>query len=1053
LWQVSIPGFPGTPVEFHEPTAEQACQDVVAWIAAHGDPSLTFSGSEYRAYPNVLDCYFDRLREDGGVLYRYHNFPVSLNCAPSHLVFDAATKTCVCPEFTSWSSEANNGEGACIRYVDRNHDRPGQCPRAGNPIFPLTGVKTQQQEIGRWLNGDAFSIVFDNRLALPVVDGVAPFARQAPQSFGRYWQSSHHKQLLRLAPSLGSSNYWASIAAARGGHVWETFLRVSGNVYSAQSDSTNQVYDLYNSWRLVDVRAQSIETYSYEGALESIAYAGGGGLSYTYSTSTTPTDVAPAAGLLLAIRDPFDRVFQLRYEQPAGVSQPRIKAIVDPQGQSIGIGYDLAGNLTQIFWPDGFVRHFVYERNDLPWALSGIVDENNQRHTTYGYDSVGRATSTESAGGVNRYAVGYQEPPSWTITEAYSAGSSLIWRDHTWKLPKDVVLTEPNGSSVAMQSTDVLGMPRLLSRTQPAGAGCDASTSSFAYDANGNIASRTDFNGNKSCHVYDLSRNLETASLDGLGGTDPCPTDIGAQTIAAGANQRKTMTQWHPDWNLPAKRAEPGKITISVYNGQPDPTSGNVVASCAPATAVLPDGKPIAVLCKQIEQATSDSSGERGLAAADPNTVPLQPVEGEPDPWFDRVSLLLHLDGVAGGTSFPDSSVRAHTPSATASGLTTDPVSPRFGTAAGIFTGGYLLYPPSSDWDMGGGDFTVEMWAKFNATAMGSRVFLLGQGTSSGGGQTFYIGKNTANQLTMLLTTSGTSASVASGSTVAANTWYHLALVRAGNVLTLYRNGVVEATAPVSGSVPVRQTQFGIGVLGEYTANYGGISGTKMAGWLDEVRITKGQARYTGPFALPARAFGDANGVAGYVPRVRVRTYTYNELGQVLTARDPLNNLTTYTYHADTTANYTKGDLKSVTNPAGHATQYTRYDKSGRLLESVDANGTKTETIYTPRGWVKTVTTTPPGAPAQATVYDYDGVGQLKKATLSDGTALEYSYDAAHRLRSIKDAAGNGVTYTLDNMGNRTGEELKDTSGTLARNITRVYDALNRVQSATGAAQ
>jgi hypothetical protein len=51
----------------------------------------------------------------------------------------------------------------------------------------------------------------------------------------------------------------------------------------------------------------------------------------------------------------------------------------------------------------------------------------------------------------------------------------------------------------------------------------------------------------------------------------------------------------------------------------------------------------------------------------------------------------------------------------------------------------------------------------------------------------------------------------------------------------------------------------------------------------------------------------------------------------------------------------------------------------------------------------------------------------------------------------VTDAKGNTVTYTLDNMGNRTGEQVKDPQGNLQRNITRVYDALNRVQQTTGA--
>ncbi|HEV6966687.1 MAG TPA: hypothetical protein VK305_14865, partial [Roseateles sp.] len=93
----------------------------------------------------------------------------------------------------------------------------------------------------------------------------------------------------------------------------------------------------------------------------------------------------------------------------------------------------------------------------------------------------------------------------------------------------------------------------------------DAASSTLTYDANGNVSSRTGFDGVKSCHAYDLSRNLETARLEGLRSQDACPADIGAQAIAAETSQRKTTTQWHPDWSLEAKQAEPGMITTSVY--------------------------------------------------------------------------------------------------------------------------------------------------------------------------------------------------------------------------------------------------------------------------------------------------------------------------------------------------------------------------------------------------------------------------------------------------------------------------------------------------------
>jgi len=100
---------------------------------------------------------------------------------------------------------------------------------------------------------------------------------------------------------------------------------------------------------------------------------------------------------------------------------------------------------------------------------------------------------------------------------------------------------------------------------------------------------------------------------------------------------------------------------------------------------------------------------------------------------------------------------------------------------------------------------------------------------------------------------------------------------------------------------------------------------------------------------------------------------------------------------------------------------------------------------------VSSVAVTPPGGASRATSYTYDNAGQLTGVAMPDGTTMSYSYDTAQRLVGVTDAKGNSVTYTLDNMGNRSGEQTRDSSGNLQRNITRVYDALNRVQQVTGA--
>jgi YD repeat-containing protein len=553
-------------------------------------------------------------------------------------------------------------------------------------------------------------------------------------------------------------------------------------------------------WLVFEPRRRSIEQYDATGRLLSISHANGIRHTLTYSDGTAGTggglalDAAGAAtttplpaGLLIRIVDSQGRSLRLDYN-----SARQLVRLTDPAGQFIRYAYDAAANLSSVTYPDGESRQYLYNEStltggaNLPNAITGLMDETGQRLGTYRYDGSGRVV--ESQWWADAAQARHVDRSSFTFTAAASTVTDGLDAQRTYGF------------------TTINGRLLMTAQSQPAGAGCEASSRSLGYDGNGNVSTRTNFNGTRNCHAYDPSRNLETARIEGLGSPDTCPADIGAVAIGAGASQRKTTTQWHPDWNLVARRAEANRITTSVYNGQPDPTAAGAVASCAPASAVLPDGKPIAVLCKTVEQATADATGALGFGA---------------------------------------------TPSGT----------PR--------------------------------------------------------------------------------------------TW----------------------------------------------------------------------------------------------------SYTYNESGQVLTARNPLNHLSTYTYYSDTTAEHTQGDLQSVINAAGHATQYARYDRSGRLQQSTDVNGNVTDSTYTSRGWVKTVTVTPYGALPQPTVYDYDGAGLLKKATLPDGTALEYSHDVAHRLVGIRDAAGNSVTYTLDSLGNRTGEELRDSSGTLARNITRVYDALNRLKSATGEAQ
>jgi len=203
------------------------------------------------------------------------------------------------------------------------------------------------------------------------------------------------------------------------------------------------------------------------------------------------------------------------------------------------------------------------------------------------------------------------------------------------------------------------------------------------------------------------------------------------------------------------------------------------------------------------------------------------------------------------------------------------------------------------------------------------------------------------------------------------------------------------------------------------------------------------------------QATTDANGGQGFgatpTGAPRVWTYTYNADGQVLTADGPRSDVadvTTYTYYADDDPDLGKrGNVATITDALGHVTQITSYNADGQPTGIVDPNGLTTTLAYDAR---QRLTSRSVGG--ETTTYTYDGVGQLIKVTLPDGSFLSYTYDAAHRLTGMQDNLGNSVAYTLDAMGNRTQEQVFDPANNLAQTRSRVYSNLNLLTQQIGAA-
>ena len=307
-------------------------------------------------------------------------------------------------------------------------------------------------------------------------------------------------------------------------------------------------------------------------------------------SGTSVTLQYTAEGRLTKVTDAFGRVLNVTL-----TAKGTIDTLTTPDGKVYEIASDAMGRFIGMRLPSaagGATQHqYVYENAKFIGAVTGEIDELGVRVATFYYDTKGRVTRTD------RHGNGGAVVSSYVID--FSTGQPKI--------------TDPLGTARTYQFQRI-GDGFLAGVSQPGGSGCGAAASASSPDSFGNPIFIDDFNGSRTCKAYDTGRSLETSRVEGLPAYSSCNSYLAPNAVLP-EGSRKVSTVWHPDWNLATQLAEPKKRTTYVYNGQPDPTAAGAIAHCAPVGATLPDGTPIAVMCKKGEQATSDATGAAGFAA------------------------------------------------------------------------------------------------------------------------------------------------------------------------------------------------------------------------------------------------------------------------------------------------------------------------------------------------------------------------------------------------------------------------------------------------------
>ena len=376
------------------------------------------------------------------------------------------------------------------------------------------------------------------------------------KSFGFAWRSIFDN---KIVTDLYSQTNLINVSRQNGAIY--TLKKVNGAWLpsSDQTYSVNQINDAQGAligWTYNNDLIGELENYNSAGKLLSIQNRAGITQTMTYSDAATPIIIAPVPDLLIQVTDNVGRAIRLTYD-----NQSRIKTMTNPAGGVYTYAYDTNNNLSSVTYPDSKVKTYLYGStagesvnvSSTPDvgviytnSLTGIIDENNNRYATYSYDSKGRATAEYLAGNAD--------------------AASLVFNVDGSGNPTSTVVTDSRGAARTYNFTTILGVVKSTGQSQPAGAGCAASAAALTYDVNGNIATRTDFNGNKTTYVYDMARNLETSRTEGLATTGGGSTNVITPTT------RTITTTYHPTWRLPLVVTEHTGGTANLNDGSGAPT-------------------------------------------------------------------------------------------------------------------------------------------------------------------------------------------------------------------------------------------------------------------------------------------------------------------------------------------------------------------------------------------------------------------------------------------------------------------------------------------------
>ena len=888
-----------------------------------------------------------------------------------------------------WSSGGPDS-GYCVpRYApDQCPGCPGTSPpTVGNPISPYTKLKVQRER--DYVGGGTHPLVFERIYASGLFN----------RPDGNVWRHTYSRQIQN--DTTGTSE--VAFAYRANGETYS--FRRQGNDYVFNGYVNHRLQRLVNAggaltgWKLYVADDESTETYDAQGRLTEIEDRIGFRRYVEYATDATVSTVVPFAGLLTKVRDDYGR--SLRFEYTDSRYPRHYTRLIDDAGQAIVYSYIAqTGLLNGINYPvplpngQPATRGYGY---DLPGPGRGIcancmtviVNENGVEHSRIFFTQDRTAERTRRAGNTLQYEVG--------------SG------------PESVFVTDPFNVTRTYQHQQIGGRWFLSGISGPECPECGPK--SATHDVNGNPASKTDWNDNRTNYTYDLARNLETQRVEGL-------TAAGATT----PQTRTTNTQWHATWRLPTVVAEPLRITTYVYNGD----GGANCGTKADGVTLVPG-----VLCSRTVQATTDANGAAGFGATP---------TGAPRTWsytYNRNGSVLTANGprtdVADVTTY---TYYANDDADLGKRGNVETITDAAGNVTTI-TAYNVHGQPTSMTDANGLVTTMTYDARLRLTSRNV------------GGEITGYQYDGVGQLTKVTLPDGSFLAYTYDDAQRLTALQDNLGNRIAYTLDAMGNRTAESVFDPANVLAQTRTRV-ISNLNRLFREVGALGQTTEYGYDPQGNVTSVKDPLNRVTANQYDALNRLKQVTD--PASGITQYGYNGLDALTSVSDPRSLVTSYAVDGlgnltqqvspdtGTTANTydAAGNLLTQTDAKGQATTYA-YDALNRVTLITFADGAKQAYGYDAgtngKGRLTSIVeTNPANAVTSQIAYAYDQKGRVTSETRTvNGVAYvtAYGYDASGRMNAMTYPSGRTVNYTFDALGrvNQVSTSKDSQSNVVVQNV------------------